>query len=150
MAKAEVSQFPPQAKQQQHPDKIKRFLIQGSSCKTMSDFRQRQAAPEKQQQPSATPSKEKKKGRKNASSNASISLLDIVRVLGTLLVASCGLSYYVTSSESLLWGYRPWFTKWPLVMQYIVEFYPSPPVHYPKPDADAISNSVKNRRDHLI
>lgn len=105
----------------------------------MSDLRQRQVAPEKQQPPSATPSKEKKKGRKNASSNASISLLDIVRVLGTLLVASCGLSYYVTSSESLLWGYRPWFTKWPLVMQYIVSSIP-PPVHYPKPDADAISN----------
>lgn len=85
----------------------------------MSDLRQRQVAPEKQQQPPpAINSKEKKKGRKNAS--AGISLLDIVRVLVTLLVASCGLSYYVTSSESLIWGYRPWFTKWPLVMQYIV------------------------------
>lgn len=49
-----------------------------------------------------------------------ISLVDILRVLVTMAVASCGLSYYMTSSESLLWGYRPWFTKWPEVIRYIV------------------------------
>lgn len=51
----------------------------------------------------------------------SMSFLDVIRLLVTLVVASCGLSYYMTSSESLIWGYRPpWFTRWPLVMQYIV------------------------------
>lgn len=53
-------------------------------------------------------------------SSTGISLVDILRVLVTLVVASCGLSYYVTSSESLLWGYRPWFTRWPVLMRYIV------------------------------
>lgn len=91
----------------------------------MSDLRQRQVAPEKQQQQQqdqspATPSKDKKNSRKNA--RVGISVLDILRVLVTLLVASCGLSYYVTSSESFLWGYRPWCTKWPLVVQYFVSY----------------------------
>ena len=53
-------------------------------------------------------------------SSAGISLLDIIRILVTLVIASCGLSYYMTSAESLLWGYRPWFTRWPVLMRYIV------------------------------
>ncbi|EHA26870.1 hypothetical protein CBS63078_4734 [Aspergillus niger] len=48
-----------------------------------------------------------------------ISVLDIIRVLVTLIIASCGLSYYMTSSESLLWNYRPWFTRWPVLVRYI-------------------------------
>ncbi|EKV18889.1 hypothetical protein PDIG_06620 [Penicillium digitatum PHI26] len=49
-----------------------------------------------------------------------ISLLDIIRVIVTLLIACGGLSYYMTSSESLLWGYRPWYTRWPVVKQWVV------------------------------
>ena len=52
--------------------------------------------------------------------NKRISFLDILRVLVTLVIASCGLSYYMTSSESLTWGYRPWFTRWPVLVRYIV------------------------------
>ena len=52
--------------------------------------------------------------------NTGISLLYIIRVLVTIVLASCGLSYYMTSSESVLWGYRPWFTRWPVLMRYIV------------------------------
>ena len=40
-----------------------------------------------------------------------ISLLDVVRILLTLLVASTALSYYLTSGESFIWGLQPWFAK---------------------------------------
>jgi hypothetical protein len=52
-----------------------------------------------------------------------ISLLDILRVLVTVAVVSCGMSYYMTSAESLLWGYRPWFTRLPVVTRYLVCCY---------------------------
>lgn len=55
-----------------------------------------------------------------------ISALDVLRVVSILLVASCALSYYVTSSESLVWGYkRPWFTKLPELARYVVRSRPS-------------------------
>lgn len=38
-----------------------------------------------------------------------ISLLDVLRVLLTLIGVSCALSYYLTSGASTLWGYHPWF-----------------------------------------
>ena len=49
-----------------------------------------------------------------------ISILDILRVLVTLIIASCSLSYYITNSESVLWGYRPWYTRWPVLKAYLV------------------------------
>lgn len=55
-----------------------------------------------------------------------ISVLDIIRVIASLTILSCGLSYYMTNSESYLWGYRPWFTRWPLVKSYLVSY------HHPK------------------
>ncbi|KAL2822378.1 heme/steroid binding domain protein [Aspergillus cavernicola] len=64
--------------------------------------------------PSTTTSNESKRR-----TTTGISIPDILRILTTLIAVSCGLSYYVTSSESLLWGYRPWFTKWPQVVQYV-------------------------------
>ncbi|KAL2853367.1 cytochrome b5-like heme/steroid binding domain-containing protein [Aspergillus pseudoustus] len=48
-----------------------------------------------------------------------ISFLDVVRVLATLVAVSCGLSYYLTSSESLIWGYQPWLTNWSQVVRYV-------------------------------
>ena len=95
----------------------------------MTDLRQRRVpsaeTDEQQQESPATGSKEKKQRKKGSGHNGSagINLLDIIRVLVTLVVASCGLSYYMTSSESLLWGYRPWFTRWPLVVRYIVSSF---------------------------
>ncbi|KAJ5970169.1 Cytochrome b5 [Penicillium vulpinum] len=48
-----------------------------------------------------------------------IGLLDIIRVIVIILIACGGLSYYMTSSESVLWGYRPWYTRWPVVKQWV-------------------------------
>ena len=91
----------------------------------MSDLRQRQV-PSSKEPSKQQPPKQQKKGEGNGTKTG-ISILDIIRVLITLVVASCALSYYMTSSESLLWGYRPWFTRWPLVVQYIVS---TPSIHY--------------------
>lgn len=45
-------------------------------------------------------------------SSSVISVLDILRVLATLVAISLATSYYVTSGESLIFGLpRPWFTK---------------------------------------
>lgn len=49
-----------------------------------------------------------------------ISILDLVRIIVTLCAASCALSYYLTSGESLLWGYRPWLTRPQLLKAYFV------------------------------
>jgi hypothetical protein len=49
-----------------------------------------------------------------------ISVLDIIRIIFTLCVASCALSYYLTSGESVLWGYRPWLTRPQLLKAYFV------------------------------
>lgn len=55
-----------------------------------------------------------------------ITPLDILRVLVTLLIAACSLSYYLTSGESILFNHRPWFTRWAVLSRYIVC-----PVHFP-------------------
>ena len=47
-----------------------------------------------------------------------ISLLDIVRVFVTLTFLSCAISYYITSGESLIWGYSAWFTNPAALTQY--------------------------------
>jgi hypothetical protein len=76
-----------------------------------------------------SPVPEAEKGRRQGSGgydwrgeeeSHSVSFLDVLRVLVTLVIVLCGISYYTTSSESLLWGYRPWFTRWPVVMRYLV------------------------------
>ena len=51
-----------------------------------------------------------------------ISVLDIIRIIFTLCVASCALSYYLTSGESVLWGYRPWLTRPQLLKAYFVSY----------------------------
>ena len=95
--------------------------IPGRTKTNMSDLRQRQVPSSKEPSNQQPAKQQKKKGEKESNGTSTgISILDIIRVLVTLVVASCGLSYYTTSSESLLWGYRPWFTRWPLVVQYIV------------------------------
>jgi predicted heme/steroid binding protein len=40
-----------------------------------------------------------------------ISLLDILRVILTLIAVSCALSYYLTSGSSYFWSYNPWFAN---------------------------------------
>lgn len=40
-----------------------------------------------------------------------LSVLDILRILGGLVLLSSGLSYLTTSGESMTWGYNPWWTR---------------------------------------
>lgn len=86
----------------------------------MSELRQRQptAASGSQQDTDTAPRREPQ--RRTDDNDHGISVLDMIRVLVTLVIASCGLSYYMTNTESLLWGYRPWFTRLPVVKQYLV------------------------------
>ncbi|CAG8225011.1 unnamed protein product [Penicillium salamii] len=80
----------------------------------MSELRQRPTAkaskesdaPQPRQQPRDEP-------------DLGISLLDVIRVVAILVIGSLGLSYYMTDSESVLWGYRPWYTRWPVVKQWV-------------------------------
>ncbi|KAJ5167474.1 uncharacterized protein N7482_006255 [Penicillium canariense] len=86
----------------------------------MSELRQRQPVSSSgpSQNTDSTPSRSQQR-RADTEDSHGISVLDIIRVLATLVLASCGLSYYITNSESLLWGYRPWFTRWPVVKNYL-------------------------------
>ncbi|KAL6705580.1 hypothetical protein ACN47E_006527 [Coniothyrium glycines] len=49
-----------------------------------------------------------------------LSILDILRILGGLVILSTGLSYLTTSGASMTWGYNPWWTRareWKALMQ---------------------------------
>ncbi|KAE8350870.1 cytochrome b5-like heme/steroid binding domain-containing protein [Aspergillus coremiiformis] len=82
----------------------------------MASLRQRQVPPVAEP---CTPKPRSQKPKSTRNEKTTISILDIIRVLATLVIASCGLSYYMTSSESVLWGYRPWFTRWPVLARYL-------------------------------
>lgn len=41
----------------------------------------------------------------------SLSVLDILRILGGILLLSSGVSYLTTSGTSMTWGYNPWWTR---------------------------------------
>ncbi|EAU34223.1 conserved hypothetical protein [Aspergillus terreus NIH2624] len=84
----------------------------------MPELRQRQA-PSSTEPPKSSHAESRPSRHDRRNEARGISVLDILRVLVTLVVASCGLSYYMTSSESLLWGYRPWFTRWPVLSRYL-------------------------------
>ena len=52
-----------------------------------------------------------KKGTKPDSEKiGGIGFLDVLRVLGGVLLLNTVLSYFVTG-DSVLWGYRPWWTR---------------------------------------
>ncbi|RAH79853.1 heme/steroid binding domain protein [Aspergillus japonicus CBS 114.51] len=88
----------------------------------MSEVRQRQKPTNNNKGTSkagSTNSSNKKASSSSSKNARGLSILDIIRVLATLVIASCGLSYYMTSSESLLWGYRPWFTRLPVLMRFL-------------------------------
>lgn len=76
---------------------------------TDSEVRQRKPAGEKQPE-------EKKARSKAQAEDDNSSRLDILRVLTFLFVASCGLSYVISSGESLFWGMKdkPYYlqTSW--------------------------------------
>ncbi|PYI07159.1 heme/steroid binding domain protein [Aspergillus sclerotiicarbonarius CBS 121057] len=76
-----------------------------------SELRQRQ-------KPSSSKPKTSKPSTPSTNNARGINILDILRVLATLIIATLGLSYYMTGSESVLFGYRPWFTRLPVVLRY--------------------------------
>jgi hypothetical protein len=53
-----------------------------------------------------------------------ISGLDVLRMLGGLFLLNCLLSYFITT-DSVLWGWRPWFIRPAVVMRYLVSNSPS-------------------------
>ncbi|KAJ5361590.1 Cytochrome b5 [Penicillium brevicompactum] len=78
--------------------------------------------PELRQRPTAKadkPSTPQPRKQSREEADYGISLLDIIRVVVVLAIGSLGLSYYMTDSESVLWGYRPWYTRWPVVKQWV-------------------------------
>ncbi|CAL5867013.1 uncharacterized protein PFLUO_LOCUS1225 [Penicillium psychrofluorescens] len=99
----------------------------------MSELRQRPVASNQSHDTHAGAPTQRRRGSSSASSASSasskserdhdqdpvISVLDLIRVALALVVASCGLSYYMTSGESMLWGHRPWYTRWPVVVQWV-------------------------------
>ncbi|KAI9368757.1 cytochrome b5-like heme/steroid binding domain-containing protein [Aspergillus egyptiacus] len=85
-----------------------------------SSLRQRAAAQKDGiDTPKADTESKRRQSRTTDDSGKGISTLDILRLLVTFVALSCGLSYYITSSESLTWGYNPWWTKWPQLVRYI-------------------------------
>lgn len=47
-----------------------------------------------------------------------VSLLDVLRIIVTLIAISGAVSYYLTSGESLIWGHKAWYTNPKAVVQY--------------------------------
>lgn len=104
---------------QYQPSPSLRATRQKEHTPTMPELRQRQTtASSGPNRDTNTPTPQP--SRHTSNEDRGISVLDIIRVLVTLVIASCGLSYYVTNSESVLWGYRPWYTRWPVLKSYMV------------------------------
>lgn len=46
-----------------------------------------------------------------AATSSGLSVLDVLRIIGGVLLLSSGLSYLSTSGESMTWGYNAWWTR---------------------------------------
>jgi hypothetical protein len=67
----------------------------------------------------------KKSGAKD-SAPIRFSVLDVLRILGGLFLLNSALSWFVVG-DSILWGYRPWYTRLDQIVATIVRFtYPDP------------------------
>ena len=97
------------------------LFLTNNKHQIMSEIRQRQplAAAEPKTGTETAPQREPQR-RTDDENDHRISLLDILRVIASVIVFSCSLSYYMTNGESYLWGYRPWFTRWPVMKAYLV------------------------------
>lgn len=84
----------------------------------MSELRQRQAATAKDNE--KTKSQRRPHAQANPDEDQGISVLDVIRILATFIIVTLGVSYYISNGESVLFGYKPWFTRWPVVKQYMV------------------------------
>ncbi|KAJ5901612.1 hypothetical protein N7495_002140 [Penicillium taxi] len=75
----------------------------------MSELRQRQPAVKSESNtPETSP-----QPKSHEAEDTGISVTDIIRLIVTFVIATAGLSYYITQGESFLYGYRPWYTRWP-------------------------------------
>ncbi|KAF2799712.1 hypothetical protein K505DRAFT_413535 [Melanomma pulvis-pyrius CBS 109.77] len=61
----------------------------------------------------SSPTKPEHTTHKNAPDTnlSTLSVLDILRVIGGIFLLSSGMSYLVNSGESMTWGYNPWWTR---------------------------------------
>ncbi len=96
---------------------LSRRLVDVQRPMTMADSSVRQRlqktkSPSSPQQLSSQPD-----GVEDQSSRV-ISLLDVLRVIITLIGVSCALSYYLTSGASLFWNYQPWFANTAQIVQW--------------------------------
>jgi hypothetical protein len=57
-------------------------------------------------------------GARETDYEASVHVIDIVRVVLTLLVMACSVSW-LSTGDLLLWGYGPWFTRPAEVRRYV-------------------------------
>ena len=107
----------------------------------MSELRQRQAA-------STSSSRDDEKStpqsrpQTRTDEDHGISLLDILRIIATLILAGFGTSYYMTNGESILFGYRPWYTRWPVISQAIVSTVTYSPTISPQLPNDIIAREL--------
>lgn len=74
------------------------------------EIRQRKPTAGAQANGSAPEKRARSRSRDRSDENASLSVLDIVRIILGLVLLNCLLSYFVTN-DSLLWGWRPWFVR---------------------------------------
>ena len=89
----------------------------------MSELRQRASVPSvPKDAPRSTTTTKDRGNDAQSRTRSGISILDIFRVIVTLAVVSCGLSYYLT--ETVTWGYNPWFTNWSQLVRYVVRLSP--------------------------
>ena len=75
----------------------------------------------------------KSDGRNSTAQNKSghekiggLSFLDILRMLGGLILLNTVLSYFITG-DSILWGYRPWWTRTGPLQTLLARLLPSHP-----------------------
>jgi len=50
---------------------------------------------------------------------AGVGVLDVLRIIGGVVLLSCGLSWLVMPEKSLTWGWNPWFSRareWKAIM----------------------------------
>lgn len=113
-------------------------------------------------QPTAAAAQDKKEleqaVKQKAADDAStgLSVLDVLRILGGILLLSSGLSYLSTSGESMTWGYNAWWTRareWKALMvrrvfgQFFSVSVCATPLH--KRRTDSRSPFAQNRPVHL-
>lgn len=84
------------------------------------------------QPPTPTTKQARRQGWEDAESETRITLLDILRILGGLLLLSSALSYFITR-ESLFWNYRPSFTRPDVLRAWLVRPSLPQPLPHPSP-----------------